>query len=1108
MLNQLNFYFHQGRTAIAKSLLTLFAIGLGVSLISGVNFYLDSYQTQALEESFYNLFDYGVEKSRVSNPLDDFLSLEKQEKLTSLLQDNNLAPENMFPMIEYYCYHISAYSIEDEEWSPQFIFSTPDFYQSSSFQDYFYIYSGTYPNSENSILISDELARYFNLTIGSTFSIHFNSSSYHSNIYNSTFNSYLNMTLAGTYMPKYQDFKMGDYNLWWSSYFDTEIQQKVSTSRAFWIEDQNLIFGCLNQSESGILFSNHPFYKLEHYWYEQNQKLNSTSQFYVSRYDLGIYGEIDKSKMSYRNIISFKRQLENNFAIFLSNYESFYLENGKPAFRLYLLRALESFTQEILGMRIILQIFNVPIILSAFYIGNFSIRLNTKERQREFLLLRSKGIPRKMVRRQFIMQSLMIGLIGGTIGFFGGIGLFHILKPLFSVFFENSLTRSIPLRISLYSVIYTYASSIILLLISSIPSIRFINKKETNQLLSTIGADSLDVEYDERTLFQKKKKDGIELEDTPFLRQNAVKKEKSTFKILWNQRFQNKKKRNRTKVYQNQIRKKERKIHKIGIYFIIFSLIPLFAYFLVILSNLPFAPNGLIIFVEETLLPNFSTLYLFSVFSPVLLVLGFIRFFTKENPSRFAHLVKKLAYPFVKKKNFIVSLQMVKQQAYIQFMIICGLFCSLLVFSNIALYSMQAYETINDNLQVGGDVNFRINDNAYYLHNRSVPVSLSEIITRENQIITQKDENNQSFINNVVTSFQITSYSWGNDINRRNLYFIDVVKYLSAITEDDKLIPNKEFSHKIEAINRYFSNSSQNYPGMVVNPSFLHIHNKEVGDIVNIPLYYYNYTDEELCSITYTVKIVESLPFFPGMAPNYYYYSQNEVILNLSLLPTDFGPMFLDFDSGYSGDSSISYQYYEINQILDVDSTQLKNSSHLLYLLQQIQFNWFDPSYFNIYNPNLFVEIGSGSISPFDDTILYFYEIIQLEFFIIGGILALTLALITLGIQRQNKFENGVFLSRGMGWKGLLKLILTQISIVFIIALGFGILGGYISGLVLMQIFQRTELSYQNINLPIYAKTLDIVWMLCSIIGLTFVVYLISFYFETKRNIREYLPEF
>ena len=76
------------------------------------------------------------------------------------------------------------------------------------------------------------------------------------------------------------------------------------------------------------------------------------------------------------------------------------------------------------------------------------------------------------------------------------------------------------------------------------------------------------------------------------------------------------------------------------------------------------------------------------------------------------------------------------------------------------------------------------------------------------------------------------------------------------------------------------------------------------------------------------------------------------------------------------------------------------------------------------------------------------------------------------------------------------------------IALGLGIVGGWLSGLILMQVVQRTSFNYSGVHLPIFGRPWDVVWLIGGIVTLTYMTYLIVFYFETKKNIRDYFPQF
>ena len=57
MGNNLKFYFKQGISSIKRSTLVILGLVLATSIIAGMNFYLDSYQNQALDERFTTISD-------------------------------------------------------------------------------------------------------------------------------------------------------------------------------------------------------------------------------------------------------------------------------------------------------------------------------------------------------------------------------------------------------------------------------------------------------------------------------------------------------------------------------------------------------------------------------------------------------------------------------------------------------------------------------------------------------------------------------------------------------------------------------------------------------------------------------------------------------------------------------------------------------------------------------------------------------------------------------------------------------------------------------------------------------------------------------------------
>ncbi len=1137
MLTQFYFYFHQGRTAVRKSILTLIALALAISLITGVNFYVDSYQSQMLDESFTQMFDYSLTQYGISTTSNAFFEENTREKWLETLNTYDLTPDEFFPHIQVDSdWYFKSFINEDSTSSVDYFIVPSDFYTSERFADYYIIREGSYPKTDSEVLIHEDLAHYLSLSIGDTWGIFYNNSAYLGYHYNSTFEYNLNFTVAGTYLPIYESTLLGNEHYWTFTFYDPVSQTVThrSTSNAY--DRESLIFSSLTKNISTQGYNQHPVQAMITYWNDQLSSMEYPPIESTSGYHYGYQACLDRSKISFNNLMSSTRGFEKSVNLFYQDYSSLIDQYSDFWFNFYLNDQIANFIQEIRILRIVLQIFNVPIILCAFYIAFFSVRMNTKERQNEFLLLRSKGISRKMIRWQFISQSIMLGIVCGAIGIFGGMGLFHIVKNFFFEFFGEILTHTLHLHISLFSILYNFLIGIVLMLVSAIPSIKFINKKETNQLLSTLGSEYLDVEYDEQTLFFGRPKKEVTLEDTPFLRakgqQPTALMKNSTFsdqvssstpiisqkevspKIPRKNQTKRAKKKSNVKVYQNQLKKKERKIRKYGIYLIIFSMIPVFIYFIYLLSLLPFAPDSIILFVENRLLPNYEYVYIFAVFSPIFLVIGLIRYFVKENPSRFARLVKTLAHPFVKGKDFLISLNMVKQKAYIRFMMICGLFCSLFIFSNITLYTTQARDILESNFKTGADVDIRLSRNAFFdasaLLNSSEPLSPHEINWRDSLFAESLDETNHTFINNAATYISLEQQSWSESFVESHI-FMDIPKYIDMIREQEKRMPNKDFASILTQIENYYQDSSQNLSGILVSDDFEDVYHKTVGDTVTIINQYYDPLNDTVIDLPVQVKIVGVLPFFPGVfdGARSWYRNSVGIMMNLSIFPTIAGNF--GFDS-WVEDEYNSYnensQYVNVGQLLDVDPKMIANQTHLRACLDSLQFDWHDVYEYNFYQDDILADPRENSDFSDGPTATTFYNLIYLEFFIIGGILAITLALITVSIQRQNKYVNGVYLSRGIGWKGLLTLIITQVTIIFLIALGFGIIGGASSSIIILQTMQRTQVYLPGVELPIFCKFWDCVWLLGGIVLLTYITYFTVFYFETKKNIRDYFPQF
>ena len=163
---------------------------------------------------------------------------------------------------------------------------------------------------------------------------------------------------------------------------------------------------------------------------------------------------------------------------------------------------LQELFEEANRMRIISQIINIPIIIVALIVGSFTSKSSTQNKVDEFLLLRSKGVSKRMVRNQIMMESLINGVVSSVLG--AGLG--------FLTFFGHDIwirpmiyTQFIELDVRLFvkqsSILLSLGIGIILSLLTSLSSVRYVSKLKISELLTAIEQKDMDIEFDEQSVF-------------------------------------------------------------------------------------------------------------------------------------------------------------------------------------------------------------------------------------------------------------------------------------------------------------------------------------------------------------------------------------------------------------------------------------------------------------------------------------------------------------------------------------------------------------------------------------------------------------------------------
>ena len=102
----------------------------------------------------------------------------------------------------------------------------------------------------------------------------------------------------------------------------------------------------------------------------------------------------------------------------------------------------------------------------------------------------------------------------------------------------------------------------------------------------------------------------------------------------------------------------------------------------------------------------------------------------------------------------------------------------------------------------------------------------------------------------------------------------------------------------------------------------------------------------------------------------------------------------------------------------------------------------------------------------------------------------------------------GILLSRGFGKRGVFKFILSQFVIIYLIAFIFGIPSGFITSLASTNLLNTLNTANRGFNFPIFVNGLDLFAVLGAITGISFLIYIITYIFEMRKSIADYMHKF
>ena len=122
---------------------------------------------------------------------------------------------------------------------------------------------------------------------------------------------------------------------------------------------------------------------------------------------------------------------------------------------------LISFRGKSMGIQFIFTLLSIPVFFMAWYMGTTVSDVSFSLRRREIGLLSTKGFSGGQIRRIFLIETIMLGLLGGSLGVLAG----FLLNPLFSQFSTEMLFN--PSVISPYTLVSTIIFGVIIALLST-----------------------------------------------------------------------------------------------------------------------------------------------------------------------------------------------------------------------------------------------------------------------------------------------------------------------------------------------------------------------------------------------------------------------------------------------------------------------------------------------------------------------------------------------------------------------------------------------------------------------------------------------------------------
>jgi hypothetical protein len=1008
MKNFWKFNWKQSLHKVKQQWLVIFAISLSLSMIAGLGYYNDAVQKHQFENSFEHISDFEINHFQYYDlhngayPRLDYtanfqnhdeavseiinktaMALEGAYKYGLLTCENGIWCEDSYDDYEPTSYyHELDYKKDVNASEIKFALFDDTFYSSNRFATYFKIVEGRAPIRPNEIIVDESMLAKYGINVGETVNLTLQVGRIMDGLMEATILKGFQLKeikIVGKYIPTQTEYRLDQETFSYSYTYEDYLANNTYKEASDSI-DGPAIFSWYNFSGPDGM---HPFQRL-YYEIQADEEFGSylseafTRSGYIISYDRSDIDFQDLNK--YQRLIS---QQSKNLSIYMPWDVNFVDILGVQ---------LQNSYAELQSTRLFIQLLNLPLIFFAILITNNLSRTNDADEIRELILLQGRGFAKKDLKRMILIRSLMIGFISASIGLAFGFGTFFGYKIwLKDVFMQAAGSRIVP-YISQFSVFLTCAVGVLIQLSSNASLFSKYSKSKINSLNQEISQEFNSEEYEAAKIFKEEQVNRIDEHHTAA----GVDYEGEEL------------------VEEAGTGKKSPMVRIKGITQLLFIFVPIILNFVMII--------GLRVSLSDSFTDLFSTLLDSVELVQFLTLIGLffaidlgVLILIKKFPGIMYNLTKSISFLFVKSYNSLVALELLRTQKWRKIMVYVAIFSGILFAANMLYNSQYMYENMEGNIDLGGDARIE------FSHPENLDLSLSEIINIEDSLqkISINNSNSVNAVSSCIIQESVDFYNGDHQkIDDTDLFVLDYGKYTTTMVGQEYL-PYSQIEKELMAM----QNSRQNYDGENVplwaSRNFLLRYNLAVGDTIAVDL---ELASSDSSSEIYTVIgiLQGECSYLPGINTELTHqsiiidtYFLNALDLNLSM------SSFIQLiDLDYVSSSIISEYNQEIRDTLE---------EHNLNPIITINAFAIDEPKIS----SLSIEFGTSE----------FYYLVLTDLIIIAILLTVELAINEFLIIKDARV-NRMLESRGINERSMLLIVITEISIIYWVAIGIGAIFG------------------------------------------------------------------